>query len=553
MAGRGPLRLLYVARVLGRRSLGVWGPAAVLAVPLAASAATINGTAHADRLRGTPRADTIFGRGGNDDIAGLRGNDLLDGGPGRDTLSGGRGDDRIQAALDSGRDRVRCGRGADVVDADLGDGVSSDCEVVVRQISSDGFSDPEAQHRTEVEPASFAYGRTIVAAFQAGRFFDGGASGIGFATSRDAGRTWRSGFLPTLTVASRPPGSDLRASDPAVAFDAVHGVWLIASLGLGIERDQQWHLFVSRAGDGLGWSPPVAAVTGPPESLDKEWIACDNWPSSPLRGHCYLSYLDVNSAAIATSTSTDGGSTWGPPVLGAPSRNDVIGAQPVVRPDGTLVVLYASFTNRTFEEDEMLVIRSSDGGATFSPPTRVATLQAAMVRGLRTLSLPAAGIDEAGRLYAAWQDCRFSSGCTRNDLVLTTSSDGLVWSDPVRIPTIAPATGTQSLIAGLGVDPARGGGTARLALVYYTLRPNLAFDVATISSNNGGATWGRPQRLNVESMDLRWLAATREGAMVGDYIALSYAQGRAVPVFSLAVKPAPDGTLRQAVFARARG
>src|SRR5206468_892420 len=146
-------------------------------------AATIRGTAHADRLRGTTQADTIFGRGGNDDIAGLGGNDLLDGGPGRDTLAGGRGDDRIQAALDSGQDTVRCGRGADLVDADLGDRIASDCEVVVRQLSNDGFSDPGAQHGTEVEPSSFSSGRTIVTAFQVGRFFDGGASGIGFATS----------------------------------------------------------------------------------------------------------------------------------------------------------------------------------------------------------------------------------------------------------------------------------------------------------------------------------------------------------------------------------
>ena len=33
-----------------------------------------------------------------------------------------------------------------------------------------------SQHGTEVEPDTFAFGLTIVAAFQVGRFFDGGAS-----------------------------------------------------------------------------------------------------------------------------------------------------------------------------------------------------------------------------------------------------------------------------------------------------------------------------------------------------------------------------------------
>jgi hypothetical protein len=534
----------------GRRTLAVWALIAALGVPLAASAAVITGTPRADRLRGTIGADRIFGAGGADVVSGLAGNDLLDGGAGRDTLAGGLGADRINAAFDNGRDTARCGRGADLVDADLRDRVAADCEVVARQLSSDASADPEAQHQTQVEPASFASGSTIVTAFQSGRFFDGGSATIGFSTSTDAGRTWRSGFLPGITVASRPAGSDLRASDPTVAYDALHRVWLIVSLGIGANR---WDLAVSRSGDGRAWSAPVLAVAGPPESIDKEWVACDNWPSSPFRGRCYLSYLDLHSSAIATSTSTDGGVTWSPPVLGTPSQTDINGAQPVAQPDGSLVVVYGSFSTRTFEESEILAIRSRDGGATFSPPTRVAVLQEAQVRGVRTLALPTIGIDGGGRLFAAWQDCRFSSSCARNDLVLTSSADGITWSDPQRIPTTGSGGSVHSLIPGLGVDPATAGATAHLAFVYYTLGTSGRLDVATISSSDGGSSWGRPQRLDVESMPLNWIAETRDGAMVGDYMALSYANGRAVPVFSLAWHPAAGPSLRQAIFARARG
>jgi len=441
---------------------------------------------------------------------------------------------------------VACGAGNDLVDADLSDSVSRDCETVARQLSRDGVSGDDAQHQTEVEPASAASGGTVVTAFQSGRFVGGGATGIGFATSTDAGKNWRSGLLPSLTVASTPAGSDLRASDPSVAHDALHGIWLIASLGLAAGP---WELAVSRSTDGLSWSPPVAAVTGPSESLDKEWITCDNWPSSPYHGRCYLSFLDVPTNTISTSTSTDGGSTWGQPVPITPSQSEINGAQPVARPDGTLVVVYASLTKKVFEENEVLAARSTDGGVTFSPPTRVATLTASTVRGLRAPSLPAAGIDESGRLYTAWEDCRFSSGCTRNDLVLARSEDGVTWSDPVRIPTTGVGADTDSVVCGLGVDPSA---TGRLALVYYTRHPDLALDVAMISSIDGGATWATPTRLNAESMDLRWLAEAAGGAMVGDYVALSYVRGRAVPVFSLASAPAPDGTFRQSIFARVR-
>ena len=44
-------------------------------------------------------------------------------------------------------------------------------------------------HHTEVEPDTFSNGSTIVAAFQVGRIFDGGACAIGFATSTNNGAT----------------------------------------------------------------------------------------------------------------------------------------------------------------------------------------------------------------------------------------------------------------------------------------------------------------------------------------------------------------------------
>src|SRR5712692_5972517 len=43
------------------------------------------------------------------------------------------------------------------------------------QLSSDPYTNSTSQHRTEVEPASYSYGSTIVTAFQAGRFVDVGS------------------------------------------------------------------------------------------------------------------------------------------------------------------------------------------------------------------------------------------------------------------------------------------------------------------------------------------------------------------------------------------
>src|SRR5690242_8185095 len=98
------------------------------------------------------------------------------------------------------------------------------------QISKDPYTNSTSQHQTEVEPDSYSNGSTIVSATQVGRFNDGGASNIGWATSTDNGTTWQSGFLPNTTIYATPPGTYDRLSDPSVAYDAAHQRWMIASL-----------------------------------------------------------------------------------------------------------------------------------------------------------------------------------------------------------------------------------------------------------------------------------------------------------------------------------
>src|SRR5437660_808913 len=80
------------------------------------------------------------------------------------------------------------------------------------KISDDPFTNPQSQHRSEVEPDTFSFGRTVVSAFQVGRIFDGGASDIGFSTSRDGGEHWVRGFLPGVTIFTKPAGVYDRAS-----------------------------------------------------------------------------------------------------------------------------------------------------------------------------------------------------------------------------------------------------------------------------------------------------------------------------------------------------
>src|SRR5436305_10679629 len=125
-------------------------------------------------------------------------------------------------------------------------GGSAYANVALTQVSSDPFTDAQAQHRTEVEPDTFTFGTTIVSAFQVGRVSGGGSSDIGFATSTNSGATWTHGFLPGTTANTGGPSGQI--SDAAVAFDAKHNVWLISSLGVNCPTGEP--VLTSRSTDG---------------------------------------------------------------------------------------------------------------------------------------------------------------------------------------------------------------------------------------------------------------------------------------------------------------
>ena len=511
-----------------------------------AGGALIVGTAGADRLNGTPQPDELYGLGGRDRIDGRAASDLIDGGAGRDRLFGGSGADRLVSSGDLRKDAVTCGTGRDLVNADLLDSVAANCETVSSQISRDTLNGWPAQHETQVEPDSFSFGSTIVTVFQSGRHLDGGAERNGFSTSKNGGRTWRAGLLPT--------GSFERVSDPVIAYDAEHKWWLAASLGTNFSTNG---IVVSRSRDGLSWRAPVDAARSSVEDYDKEWIACDNWRTSRFRGRCYVSYMNFRRAAIETRRSTDGGRTWSGPVAIVVQRPPAQpnGIQIVTRPNGNVLLLLTIFGAPT--GNEIAQLRSTDGGVSFSQPTAVAPLGDTDVSWLRAPPFVSADVDADGTVYVAWRDCERSVECSA-DIVLATSRDGVTWNEPKRIPT-GPFEGFYFLPA-LAVDPATSGTKARLALLYHSMSPShvcdptagcLAIDVSMVTSTNGGRSWTAPRRLNAFSMPPFWMADTSLGRMLGDYFSVSWVRGRPIGVFSLAFEPL-GGMHRQSIFATTR-
>ena len=482
----------------------------VAIILLLAALPAVSAAATSPALVGTQRADVLLGRAGADRVDARAGND------------------RIAVEYDAGPDVVSCGAGRDVVTADLADRLAADCEVVGRRVHRDRHDNPESQHESEVEPDSLTVGATTVAVFQVGRNRTGGAASIGFATTKDSGRTWREGLLPGLTAATRPPGSSVRASDPVIAYDAAHGVWLANALALAPGTTR---LTIHRSVDGLAWSGPVEAAVTNSEDLayDKNWLTCDNGAASPFRGRCYLAYtLLGRNDSLAVQRSDDGGRTWSAASL---LQLPVTGVIPVVQPNGRLVLTF--WSGRT----GMVSVVSNDGGVTLSGPVGISALTPRDARPFRAPPLIAAELERGGGVLTAWQDCRFRAPCNGNDIVISRSPDGSTWTTPERI-----TTGRNVVLPTIGVEP----GTGRLAIAYYVIQPN-GIDAELVTSSDG-RRWSAPQRLNARRMPLEWMPRTTLGRMLADYIGVSWVGGRPLVVLALA-SPPRNGELRQAIYA----
>jgi len=285
------------------------------------------------------------------------------------------------------------------------------------------------------------------------------------------------------------------------------------------------------------------AASGPNDNFDKDWIVCDQKPTSKFFGRCYMEWDNSsNNGRILMSFSDDGGLTWSQPNSPLNQSFYALGGQPVVQPNDNVIVPIYGYDLLTGAEG-IYAYTSTDGGVHWTDPIKIAPstyfIQAASYRGG---SLPSAEIDRAGKVYLAWAGCYFESGCASDDIVMTTTTDGISWTPLQRIPLDAIGSGVEHVTAGLAVDRMSAGKEAHLAVSYYYF-PDAHCTNATCqmytgfaSSINGGATWSQSQALAGPTA-LTWYAPTTEGYMTGDYISTSIAFDRAVAVFPVAHAP----------------
>lgn len=208
---------------------------------------------------------------------------------------------------------------------------------------------------------------------------------------------------------------------------------------------------------------------------DKPWMAVDiprpgaptcsipgtnGTPTQPIpAGNVYVAYAiiqgnDLNTRAkVYVATSTNCGATFGKLIKvtegSAIAQGAAVAVDPRPAPLGGAVYVawrQLQLQSNVNQPDAIMIVKSTDGGATFTKPAMVAQFapfdQGASLVSFRTDSFPAMAVDETGRVYLVWQarvGPPASVPAAEKDarIVLSTSTDGgATWSTPTEVDPI---------------------------------------------------------------------------------------------------------------------
>jgi BNR repeat-like domain len=281
--------------------------------------------------------------------------------------------------------------------------------------------------------------------------------------SNDGGNTWCCVSNDPNHLGTLIPGVERltggiydAGGDPAVAFDSQGNVFYS---GLGFDRSAPPNTVAVNKGtfDGTGkltWGSPtfINQTTAPSTLNDKEWIAVDANPASPFRDRVYVTWtrfiFNPHTGAyvqspIAVAFSKDGGKTFSDPQLIVGNVLYGQGSHPVVGPDGTVYVFWDGST-RLATLDSIWMVKSKDGGVTWSKPVAVSQLVDIIPianTAFRNNSFPAGAAAPNGDLYVAWASlvsdstgglcpARTNVGCHSAVLYSKSHDGGAAWTAP---------------------------------------------------------------------------------------------------------------------------
>jgi hypothetical protein len=428
----------------------------------------------------------------------------------------------------------------------------------------------------EVEPfvdVNLTNDANLVGAWQQDRWSNGGSTGQMSAYSTDGGQSWA---IPPISPASNTGqakfsrctggnalnGGDYeRATDPWVSFSP-NGVAHQISLGIN-DSNVDNAVLASRSTDGgANWRDPVVikrdtqanffndkeTLTANPHDSDFVYATWQRIVAPSLNASARAGERAAAFRSIAWfARSDDNGATYDTvkPIFNPGNKNQTIGNQIVVLPNGDLVMVFnlirntRDVKNRGFTAE---VMRSTDNGDTWSDPIVVDRMFPAGVtdpddgHAVRTGDLiPEIAVDDnTGSLYVVWQDSRFTG---REQVAVSKSEDGgFTWGPTRRVSTVGGTNQAFTPMVRVADDgDADTDGT--VAVTYYDFRndsaatPGLTTNTWIIRSTDGGDTFPAANEEAVgDPYDMRQAPDAR-GYFVGDYEGLDWGSDGFKPFF----------------------
>ncbi len=322
-------------------------------------------------------------------------------------------------------------------------------------------------------------------------------------SSDDSGATW--------SRTSVPFGEGSRFdNDPMVAFDT-RGVAFLARIPVGPQGTLGVDVVRSPDG-GKHWEPAVRVSSFVGQD-DKDALAVDDDLESPYRDRVYVAWKWPRGH-VYVSRSLDFGATFSPPQL--VEEAFVSGLDLAVAADGVVYLAFHDNRRRSIR-----VMRSIDGGETFTPSVAVASLRAqwnvappsqcirpALVHA--SVATDRSRAPSRGAVYVAWSDyppgvtdtqcpeaCGAPGFCVPGVYFSRSVDGGLTWS-PAALVNDERAGEVDRYHQWIRVDPVSGA----VHVAYKDSRndPDRAgADVYLSRSVDGGASWEPSIRLSSET------------------------------------------------------
>lgn len=354
------------------------------------------------------------------------------------------------------------------------------------------------------------------------------------AYSTDAGKTW---------TAENVESKEYRVSgDVSVTFDNQDHAILCYIAFDKLGTFSYWGhnagrngIYIRRSMDGgKTWEKDDIPVSAQPQQAgvpfeDKPYIIADNGKGS-YAGNLYIGWTrwTLTNSELLFVRSTDGGKTWSTPIeidngpgLPRDDNGALEGFAGAVGSDGTVYAAWADGRN-------IVLTESHDGGQTFLPTRNIIDTAPIMFtiddversNGFPQIAIDPRGGRGGGRIYVTWSDYRNGDV----DVFCSTSEDhGETWSPAARVNNDAQHDGADQFFQWMTLDPSDGA----VYVVFYDRRGDPENRKSTITlarSTDGGKTFAN-YAWNAEPFDA-------QGVFIGDYTGIAALNGRVYGVWT---------------------